>query len=218
MTAPDRLYGVPGAEALYRDIAEAYESQIEPFCDDHEGTRIIEEWTVLPAGSTFRSPADIVDWLCEDAADDAPDGWYDCIEHLDHDPVVLAAAEALRAALIERATPYWIADRRVAEHTITWDAEGEPLVNGEPMYVKAKRAESVLIPAEARPGCDWCGECDWCQQLGRAEPKPCGCGLAAPTSFPREPVRGDWCPIGSLNLHHWHGPDCVFCGGTRALP
>ena len=46
-----------------------------------------------------------------------------------------ASTAALRAALIERATPYWIADKRVAEHTVTWDAEGEPLIDGARLYV-----------------------------------------------------------------------------------
>lgn len=27
--------------------------------------------------------------------------------------------------------------------------------------------DSGFIPADATPGCDWCGTCDWCQQLGR---------------------------------------------------
>lgn len=132
----DRLYGVPGAEDLHTDIGAAYESQIDPWVDEQDRRpQVIEEWTALPAGSTFRSAASIVDWLCEDAGDDAPEGWYDSIAHLDRDPVVLAAAEALRAALIERATPYWIADKRVAEHAVTWDDDGEPLVDGERLYM-----------------------------------------------------------------------------------
>jgi hypothetical protein len=53
---------------------------------------------------------------------------------------------------------------------------------------------------------------DVIEVLGQTE---CGCGWTVPTTFPREPVRGDWCPIGPLNLHHWHDSDCVFCGGIR---
>jgi hypothetical protein len=138
MTTEDRLFGVPDSEDMHRDLGSAYESQVEPWVDEHDRRpRIIEEWTTLPAGSTFRSARSIVEWLCEDAADDAPEGFYDRIAHLDRDPKVLAAAEALRDALVEHATDYWIADKRVAEHTITWDDAGEPLVNGESLYVRA---------------------------------------------------------------------------------
>lgn len=38
------------------------------------------------------------------------------------------------------------------------------------------RSASGFIPAEAIPGCDWCGECAWCQQVGRTErqlPRTC---------------------------------------------
>lgn len=139
----ERLFGVPGVENLHDDLGAAYESQVEPYVDEHDRRpRVIEEWTVLPAGSTFRSAADIVDWLCEDAADDAPDGFYDSIAHLDRDPDVLAAAEALRAALIKHVGSYRIADKRVAEHTITWDDAGEPLVDGKPMYVRVTQGNA----------------------------------------------------------------------------
>lgn len=130
-----RLFGLPGSENLETDLGSAYEMQIEPYADEADrGPRTIEEWTVLPAGSTFRSADSIVEWLCEDASDDAPEGWYDSVAHLDRDPVVLAAAEALRVALIERSAPYWIADKRVALHLVTWDDDGEPLVDGERLY------------------------------------------------------------------------------------
>lgn len=145
--APERLYGVPDAEHLHDDIASAYEAQIEPYCDDHEGSRIVEEWTVLPHGSAFMAPDRIVEYLCESAADDAPDGFWDNVAHLDQDPVVLAAAEALRTALIERATPYWIADKRVGEHVVTWDEKGEPLVDGQPMYLRRPPSENTDYPA-----------------------------------------------------------------------
>lgn len=29
------------------------------------------------------------------------------------------------------------------------------------------RVQSGFISADATPGCDWCGECAWCQQVGR---------------------------------------------------
>jgi hypothetical protein len=133
-----RLFGVPGSENLHDDIGAAYESQVEPWVDEHDRRpRVIVEWTTLPPGSSFRSADSIVEWLVEDAADDAPDGFYDTVAHLDRDPEVLAAAEALRSLLVAKGGAYWIGDKRVAEHTITWDDAGEPLVDGKPMYVRA---------------------------------------------------------------------------------
>ena len=48
-----------------------------------------------------------------------------------------------------------------------------------------------------------------------AEAETCSCGLDEPKGFPRKPVKGDRCPVGGLQLHHWHGDVCVCCGGTR---
>ena len=45
----------------------------------------------------------------------------------------------------------------------------------------------------------------------------CACGLTPPTTFPAEPAKGDRCPIGPMNLHHWHDDQCVFCSRTRAV-
>ena len=132
---PGRLYGVPGSEELHGDIGDAYEMQIEPWLDehDHRPPRVIEEWSVAPPERQFRAAVDIVDWMLEDAADDSGPDYYDQTEHLTRDTVVLAAAEALIAALVSRIT-YRTADKRLAEHEITWDADDEPLLNGVRLY------------------------------------------------------------------------------------
>ena len=48
----------------------------------------------------------------------------------------------------------------------------------------------------------------------------CACPWDVPDSFGHEPVKGDYCPIGPLNLHHWHDWNdtqaCVFCGWVKA--
>ena len=131
----ERIYGIPGSERLYSEVAEAYETQIDGQVDEDDNTpRVIEEWTVAPSISHVRSASSIVEDLIEDAAADAPEDMYDSISHLDTDPDVLAAAEALREAFASRIT-YSVADKMVAEHVITWDDKNEPLVDGEPMYV-----------------------------------------------------------------------------------
>ena len=131
----ERLYGIPGSESLHDDIGAAYEQQIEPRLDegDHE-PRVIEEWSVCPPTLHLRSPSDLADWLVEDAAENAGvDGYYDHTEHMARNPEVLAAAEALITAMADRIT-YRVADKRLAEHAITWDDDDEPLLNGERLY------------------------------------------------------------------------------------
>ena len=135
-TAPDReprLYGIPDAENMYLSLAEAYESQV----DGQEGNdpAVIEEWTAVSAMTLVQSAASIIEGLIEQVADGAPDGLYDSICHLDAYPVVLAAAEALRDALADKVPDFYLADKRVAEHRITWDDQGEnPMDCGQPIY------------------------------------------------------------------------------------
>ena len=134
-TAPDqkRLYGIPGSEVMYLSLAEAYESQV----DGQEGNdpRIIEEWMTVPAMTLVQDAASIIEGLVEQLTDGAPDDLYDSICHLDADPVVLAAAEALRDALADKVPDFYLADKRVAEHRITWDEQGEnPMDCDQPIY------------------------------------------------------------------------------------
>ena len=118
---------------MYLTLAEAYESQV----DGQEGNdpAVIEEWTTVSAMTLVQSAASIIDGLIDQVAEGAPDGLYDSIGHLDADPVVLAAAEALRETLAARMPEFYIAVKRVAEHTITWDDQGEnPMDCGQPIY------------------------------------------------------------------------------------
>ena len=32
--------------------------------------------------------------------------------------------------------PYWMADQHVASHWITWDADGNPLIDGQRIYTE----------------------------------------------------------------------------------
>lgn len=136
----DRLFGVPGAENLHDDIAAAYEVQIEPWVDDHDRRpRVIEEFTVHPPEYHVPPASHIVEWLVERIAEDGEvdEGYYEHLQRtVEKHPDVLAATEVLRATLAALVT-YRMADKRVAQHAITWDDAGEPLVNGEPMYVRS---------------------------------------------------------------------------------
>jgi hypothetical protein len=141
--SPERLFGVPGSEALWDDLGSAYEQQIEPYLGDETSRPpwIIEE--VCPPAAHLRSAGDLVDWLVEEASGNAGvDGYYDHTEHLNRDAEIVAAAQALIAALASRIT-YRVADKRLAEHTITWDADGEPLADGERLYRPRPRGEDA---------------------------------------------------------------------------
>lgn len=141
MTAPERLYGVPGAELCWPDLGSVYELQIEPdLVEKVPSPRVIEEWSVWPAVALLPSARDLLDRLIEDAAENAGTGdYYDSVEHLAREPELLALAQGLVDAFAGRIT-YSVADKRLAEHTVTWDDEGEPLIDGELLYRRREAA------------------------------------------------------------------------------
>lgn len=133
MTQPERLYGLPHSEVLHTDIATVWESDIEPYGDPRP-TWTIEEWTVRSAIDEVPSAYTIVDRIDETICDDgefSEDPFQDhrLTEHAD----VIEAAETLRQLVAAKIT-WFTADKKIAEHTITFDADGEPQLNGEPMY------------------------------------------------------------------------------------
>jgi hypothetical protein len=145
--AAERLYGVPYSESLWDDPAGAYEQQIEPYSDEHDRRPVvIEEWTVHPPCYHLPTAAAVVDWLVEYASDQG-ELTEDAAQHLQdksQDASITEAAESLLSALASRMA-YRMADRRVAEHTITWDSEGRPLLDGQPLYRTSTK------PDEASP-------------------------------------------------------------------
>lgn len=132
------LYGLEGAERMYLDPAEVYESEIDPDVEiGIAGSRTIYEWSVHPPIYHVPSAVDIVERLTysivEDGEIEEPcsDEW----ESRAKDPGVLAAAEALRVVLANTITSR-MADKILRTLTITWGEDGEPLIDGEPLYVK----------------------------------------------------------------------------------
>ncbi len=135
------LFGVPDAEVLYDSIAEVYESEFEPFFDaieERDGGRHV---TITEQGSRYATdgvpePWRIIEWIVDtyDYDDMAPDddGWTG--RAIMADPAVKAAAQALYDAACAAVTYRWADGVIVATHRITWDDDGEPCVNGEPMY------------------------------------------------------------------------------------
>lgn len=139
MTAPERLYGVPGAEILHTTIADAYEAQIDPWVDEHDlRPRVIEEWSVHPPEYHLPSAERLLDWLVEQACEDGEvdEGFTECLENAVKRQDALVYADTLRKSLGSLVT-YRMADDHLRDHQITWDDNGNPLADGEPMYVKA---------------------------------------------------------------------------------
>jgi len=138
----ERLYGVPHAEWMQDDPAETYENAIE---DGFGVPMVIEEWTVRPPSADLPHLDTVLDWVAEMACEDAGgEGYDDAWDAATKRPDV---REAMRAALelIASHVGFKMADTLVATHTVTWDADGEPLFNGEPMYVATKGPMKLYV-------------------------------------------------------------------------
>lgn len=132
-----RLYGLPFAEQMEFDAAAVYE-QVE--CDRDEEDRtpiVIEEWSVHPAIYHIPSAAVIAERVVELVVDNGELDEYgaDQFEAAASAEDVLVAAEALREVLASKVT-WRMANKLLRTLTVTFDEAGEPLLDGEPMYVK----------------------------------------------------------------------------------
>lgn len=136
---PTRLFGIPGAERLHLSLQDCYESDIDPWHDepDHQ-PKMIEEWTVAPKRAHLPDASCVVDDIVERCADGYELDEYavDEIENIGKRDDVKAAADALLDLIASKIT-YRMAEKLVAEHKVTWTEEGDPLIDGEPLYVKA---------------------------------------------------------------------------------
>ena len=134
--ASDHLFTIPGSEDAFDDPAAAYEADIEPWADGHDRRpREIEEYTSFTAAKALPAADDVVTWVSETFGDGdyAPNDHGVTCERIESDPEVKAAAEAFLAVVASKITYRWC-DELVATHTVTWDADGSPLLDGEPLY------------------------------------------------------------------------------------
>lgn len=131
----DRLYGIPGAEEMYFTLAGAYEAQIEPYdCrDPHE----IEEWIASDPRSFLVDAETLIEWATEAIPDcgDAIEGTYDAFEAAGGSESVRQAFEHALALWADLVT-YRQAESLVRTWTIMWDAGGNPLADGSPIYTE----------------------------------------------------------------------------------
>ena len=141
MSTEQRLYGLPGAESMHFDPETVYETSIEPYVDEHDRRpQVIEEWSVLPPISHVPLADSILEYIVEWVAEDGmiTEGGYEQWDRLTKDPEIIAAAENLRTVLASK-VQFRMADRHLRDHLVSWDEEGEPLLDNQPMYVPAGR-------------------------------------------------------------------------------
>lgn len=126
----ERLYGLPGAEVLYLQPAEVWESELD--CREHgapeEGWEV-EEWTtVSPREHLPRADVlieHIMDrWVGDEMDEEGFEHWAD---HASEEE-----AEAFLSAWAARVS-YRMTGKQVGSHRITVVGD-EPYWNGEPMY------------------------------------------------------------------------------------
>lgn len=135
-----RLYGFRHDEYLQTDPAVVYErwldDRYDPPTADETPLEIIE-WSVVDLNTQITS----ADWILERIAEDIGDecGYGEAGEAASkacQHPDVVAACETMRAEIAAKFTGWLTADRELRTLTVTWDANGEPLLDGEPMYRK----------------------------------------------------------------------------------
>lgn len=103
---PQRLWGIEGAERMYFDATEAYESQIDGTLDHEDepgnyGPVVLEEREVEPVSPP--SASWIVEWVAESTTEEFVDDG-DTYADLCDDPDLLAKAEELRALIAGKIT------------------------------------------------------------------------------------------------------------------
>jgi len=135
-TENERLYGLPYAESMDFELSTVYDRWHDDFADDEpKPDVVIEEWTVHPADDHLphidRLMDWLVEWVCENGEidEDATECWESAARCED---VTLAFAEAMD--LLASKVTYRMADELVAIHTVTHDADGNPMLDGEPLY------------------------------------------------------------------------------------
>lgn len=115
MSAPERLYGLAGAESMERD-PEYVLDDVDP-----GGELVVEEWTVAPARRHLPTAERLLDWVIEWAGDagEVDEHWTDRAADVALDSAVVARADELLDALAAR-IGYRMADRHVADLRYRW--------------------------------------------------------------------------------------------------
>ena len=133
MTSTERLYCMPDHEEMYVEPNELYDNEIAPYLDEHPQDRlIIQEYSVHPANYHLPSADAVLEWIAEWTADN---GEVDDSEPWDtatRNPEVVSACDAMLDALASK-VHYRMANDHLCDRVVTWNEEGEPLLDGKPL-------------------------------------------------------------------------------------
>lgn len=137
MSEEQRLYGTPGADRMHFEPETVYE-EIDSDFDEERGqghSAIIEEWSVHDPKYHLPAAHVVLEWMDEWVADNGEIG-EDYALNSAFDEEVIASTRALLDLIASKVT-YRQADKHLRDMTVTWDVDGEPLLDGEPIYRKA---------------------------------------------------------------------------------
>ena len=135
----DFLYGRDGDEVLFDSLGGAIEA-FDWEWDDLRGETVdIYVWTTVPLGAFLPKAEVILDWIAETVYEaEVVEAASDHVNDAVADSLVVAAftdaCEVLRRRL--DASRFAMAGRHVQTIKVTWDENGEPLADGEPVYIK----------------------------------------------------------------------------------
>ena len=140
--ADRKLYGFDGDEYLQTDPADVFERWNDDRWDDPDAVGPLPpleiiEWSCVDLNTQITDADRILERIAEDIGDEC--GYGEAGEAADEatrHPDVVEACEALRSAIAVHFTGWLMADKPLRTLIVTWDANGEPLLDGEPMYRK----------------------------------------------------------------------------------
>lgn len=144
-----RLFGLPDAEIMYLDEGSVYDVWMDDrFEDDYypdEGF-VINEFTALPLSAFMPSVETVLEWIGDstfenDVSEHAGDAIYDATK----DPAVVGAFGMAMRLLGSKMTGFWMSDKLIAEHRVTWDENRVPLLDGEPLYRSRKASDDAAV-------------------------------------------------------------------------
>jgi hypothetical protein len=170
MSGPDRLYGLAiASDGLFDSPAGVYEADIEPYLgfllERQSPAMAIDEWTVHPPSYHLPTADAVAEHVYEHACD--MEMSEDCDEEyrrVSQDPDVLAAFQSALDLMASKVT-YRMADKLVATHTLTWTADGAPLLDGEPLSHAAGAVNGACDffrwVGQPVTSCDECGRPAW---------------------------------------------------------
>lgn len=141
MTSLDRLYGLQGAEELHGTPEEVYELEIDPNYEPNPDQRVeIEEFDIHPPRYHLPDVERLLEWIAEwtEEMGEVSEGFN--IDSVITKAEVKSAAEVLLDSIAERIT-YRMANNHLRSLWVTWDAKGEPMLDGEPMYTTLSTKE-----------------------------------------------------------------------------